>query len=115
MRMRATTAGGVLVALVVFTVAGGAAAFAQSKHGPSVNRTAPKRPARPQQNPVKELERFQKMSPDQRQKELDKLPPERRGRFEQQLNRFENLPPEQREKALKRLEALQNLSPERRT
>jgi hypothetical protein len=90
-------------------------AVAQGKKGgPSVPRSAPKRPNRPQQNPVRELERFQRMPSAERQKELSKLPPERRAQMEQRLQRLDNLPPAQREKELKRLEAFQNLSPVRR-
>src|SRR5262245_1744518 len=84
-------------------------AVAQRKAGPTVPRQAPKRPPHPQQNPARELEKFQRMSPDQRQKELDKLPPERRTQVEQRLNRFDRMSPAQREKALKRLEAFQGL------
>jgi hypothetical protein len=89
-------------------------AAAQKKGGPSVPRTAPKRPVRPAQNPARELERFQKMSAADREKELAKLPPERRSQVEQRLQRLDSMPPAQREKQLKRLEAFQNLSPERR-
>jgi len=66
------------------------------------------------ENPAKELERFQKMSPEDREKALDKLPPARRARVEQQLERFDNMPPEQRERQLQRLQAFQELPPERR-
>jgi hypothetical protein len=90
-------------------------AIAQKKGGPSVPRPAPKRPNRPPQNPARELERFQRMAPADREKELAKLPPERRAQFEQRLQRFDKMPPAQREKALKRLEAFGNLTPERRT
>lgn len=65
-------------------------------------------------NPVKELERFQKMSPEQRDKEMAKLRPAQRQRMERLLERFENMPPAMREQALRRLEALHELSPERR-
>src|SRR5271154_5468500 len=46
----------------------------------------PRRPNKPgakaQANPAKELERFQKMSPEQRQKEMAKLPPAQRVRMQ---------------------------------
>ena len=88
--------------------------IAQKKGGPSVPRPAPRRPNRPQQNPARELERFQKMSPADREKELQKLPPERRAQVEQRLQRLDSLPPAQRERQLKRLEALGDLQPDRR-
>jgi len=64
--------------------------------------------------PAVELRRFLDMKPEQRQKELAKLPPQRRERVEEQISRLESQPPEQRERNLQRLEAMQNLKPERR-
>ncbi len=54
------------------------------------------------------------MNPEQREKELAKLPPQRRARVEQQVQTFESLPPDVREKRLERLQAMFNLPPERR-
>jgi hypothetical protein len=68
----------------------------------------------PKENPVEQLERFQKMSPEERDKALAKLPPERRERVEQQLQRFDKMKPEQREQQMARLKAFQKLSPQRR-
>jgi hypothetical protein len=70
------------------------------------------RPAAP--DPVEELKEFQKMSPEQRQKELANLPPARRARIEQQMERLDKMTPEQRERMLNRLETMQRLSPDRR-
>lgn len=85
-------------------------AAAQGKKGP---KTPSPRVSRPQQNPAKELDRFQRMSPEERQKELDKLPPARRQQIEQRLERLQNLSPKQRQQALDRLQKLHDLPPER--
>ncbi len=68
----------------------------------------------PQVNPAHELQRFLGMPPEEREKALAKLPPQRRAQFEQQLQRFENMPPAQRERQLRRLEEFQNLPQARR-
>jgi hypothetical protein len=65
-------------------------------------------------DPVKELEQFQKMSPEQREKQLSKLPAQRRARVEEQMKRLDEMTPEQRERAFYRLETMQHLTPERR-
>jgi hypothetical protein len=65
-------------------------------------------------NAAQQLERFQKMSPEEREKALKKLPPGRRARVEQQLENLDRLTPEQRERRFRRLEAFQNLPPQRR-
>lgn len=66
------------------------------------------------ENPAQQLERFQKMSPEDREKALKKLPPARRARVEQQLENLDRLTPQQRERRFRRLEAFQNLPPQRR-
>jgi hypothetical protein len=53
------------------------------------------------------------MSPQERQKALAQLPPDRRQRMEQQLQRYENLTPQQKQKVQQRLEMLQSLPPRR--
>src|SRR5579859_608851 len=94
-----------VVAITVLSVTGyvSTAAAQGKKGGAAVPRPAPKRPNRPAQNPARELDRFQKMSAPDRQKALDKLPPERRAQVEQRLQRLDKMPAGQREKALKRL------------
>lgn len=77
----------------------------------NINKGAGKNP---KNDPVKELERFQKMSPEEREKELAKLPPQRRERVERQMERLDNMSPEQRARMLNRLQTMQHLSPERK-
>ena len=43
------------------------------------------------------IERWTNMTPEQRSKALDKLPPQRRQKIEQQLERYQNMSPEERE------------------
>jgi hypothetical protein len=79
---------------------------------PPNQRANPNRP--PQESPAREIERFQNMSPEQREKELAKLPPARRARVQEQMERFDKMPPAQRAQALKRLQAFEDLPPQRR-
>jgi hypothetical protein len=60
------------------------------------------------------LERFLKMTPEEREKALSRLPPERRAVIEQRLQRYENLTPEQKERMNQRLDSFQSLRPARR-
>jgi hypothetical protein len=83
------------------------------KAGPAVPRRAPPQPRRPQGNPARELDRFSRMSPKERQEQLAKLPPARRQQIEQRLERYQKLPPQQREQLRKRYEAFQNLPDDR--
>lgn len=80
---------------------------------------APRRPpnANPKlqrPDPVQQLRQFQALSPQQREKELAKLPPKRRENLEKQLARFDAMTPVQRERAIHKLELMQTLTPERR-
>lgn len=59
------------------------------------------------------LDRFGKMSPDERRRALENLPPERRQRIEERLERFESLPPEQRERLRRQYQRFRQLPPER--
>lgn len=78
--------------------------------------TAPirtKNPA-PPSLPAPVVERFRKMTPEQREKALAKLPPDRRAVIEQRLNRIQQLPPLQRGELEARYQRFQNLPAERR-
>ena len=84
MRMRWLT----IVMAAVLAGGGASPAAAQGKKGaPAGPRRAPVRPPRPQAN--RELDRFVKMPPEERHKELEKLPPQRRERMEQRLERYQ--------------------------
>lgn len=87
-------------------------ATAQTKtSGNPKSNPNPRLPVNP--NADAQLERFESMTPEQREKALSKLPPERRAQVEQRLNRLEQLTPQQRQQLQQRLQDFQKLSPER--
>lgn len=59
------------------------------------------------------VQRLLNMTPEQREKALARLPPERRAQVEQRLNRLAQLPPEQREELQRRYQAFQSLPRDR--
>jgi hypothetical protein len=59
------------------------------------------------------IERWNNMTPEQRRNALDRLPPERRRRIEEQLERYSNLSPEERRALRFRWEMFTQLPPER--
>ena len=87
----------------------------QPQHRPPPTNRGPNNPAVRQLNehPVRELDRFSKMSPEQQQKELSKLPPARRAVFEKNLDRYQKMTPAQQEKFKENLEAMRSLPKER--
>lgn len=75
--------------------------------GPRVTRP----PLRPPGKTV--LDRLEKMTPEQRSRVLSKLPPERRKKVEEGLERFHQLPPSEQDQLRDRLERFGQLPPER--
>ncbi|MCU1275819.1 MAG: hypothetical protein JWO48_3250 [Bryobacterales bacterium] len=59
------------------------------------------------------VDRFNRMSPEQRQQALEKLPPERRKKIEDQLNQYNSLTPEQRRQLRSRYQAFNQFPPEK--
>ena len=64
--------------------------------------------------PAPAVERFLQMSPEDRERELAKLPPERRQQVEERLSRLQQLPPEQLQNLQDLYPAFMNLRPVRR-
>jgi hypothetical protein len=58
------------------------------------------------------LERWNRMTPEERKQALAKLPPERRRELQQKLQQYRNLPPEQRQQLGERYKAFSQLPPE---
>jgi hypothetical protein len=58
------------------------------------------------------LDRLEQMSPEERQRVLDRLPPERRSRLEERLAAYDRLPPDERERLRRQYERFNSLSPE---
>ena len=61
-----------------------------------------------------QLEVLQRMTPEQRRRLLDNLPPERKRMMENRLLQFDRMSPEERRRARRTLEDFQNLPEERR-
>jgi len=59
------------------------------------------------------IERLNRMTPEERQRALDRLPPERRARVEKRLENFNALPPEVKEKLRERYNEFQKLPADR--
>lgn len=68
----------------------------------------------PRSIPGAQIERLQHMTPEQREKALANLPPERREQIEKQLDRLDQLSPQQRRQLDRRFETLQSFPPARR-
>jgi hypothetical protein len=64
--------------------------------------------------PAPAVERFLQMSPEDRERALSQLTPERRQQVEERLNRLQQLPPEQMQRLQGLYPAFENLRPVRR-
>ncbi len=108
------------VAVLAFS-APDAAAFNQSENAREKSAASPeRRPARPaarrevqRRTPSNALERWRKMNPQQRQRFLEQLPPDRRRDLERRLNRLQNLSPEERRQLQRDYRRFSELSPQR--
>lgn len=82
----------------------GAPAFAQrggAQGGTHANQRAKETP----------IERWMRMTPEERRSALAKLPPERRREIQQKLERFRSLPPEERQQLRERYQNFSRLTP----
>ena len=59
------------------------------------------------------IDRWNRMSPEEQQKALDRLPPEQRRRVQQRIDAFNSLPPEERQRLRERYQRFANLPPEK--
>jgi phage-related protein len=74
----------------------------------------PRRPMpRPGPKPGSVIERLQQMTPEDRQRALDRLPPERRAQVEQRLERLNAMPEPARERLRAQYEEFRKLPPEK--
>jgi predicted Fe-S protein YdhL (DUF1289 family) len=67
--------------------------------------------AQPRRPPA--MDRWQKMTPAQKQGVLNRLPPERRQNLQRRLQLYEKMPPQDRQALERRYEWFQSLPPER--
>lgn len=75
------------------------------------NQTSPLLQSVP--TPITTLDRWNKMSPDQREKALAKLTPERRQQMRERLDRFNALPKEEQDRMRRRYDRFSHLGPEK--
>jgi hypothetical protein len=109
--------------LVVYSLAGVRLDAGQPKVKPP---PPPPKPAKPQagpkqgnkqaakQVPAEQLQKLLNMSPEEREKNLSKLPPAQRQNLENRLNNLDKLSPDQRSKRLDQISRLEKLPPARR-
>src|SRR5438067_2310518 len=106
------------VALTGISLACSPPVLAQGRRGMGMGRhpeRAPKLPRAgkaPQAGPTP-IDEFQRMSPQERQKALTKLPPDRAEKLRKQLKEYSQLTPEQQATAKEQLEIFRHLPPER--
>jgi Protein of unknown function (DUF3106) len=105
--MRATLS--IALAVILGCAAGIASAAQGHRAAGGAVRHSPE-PKEPEKTPIDEFER---MTPEQQQKALDKLPPERRKKVEAQLAHLRSLPPEQRAMLRQTYNRLNELPPDR--
>ncbi len=105
------------LAALLFAAAGNLSAQAAKRTFPRAEKGNPNKAQKinkQQERQQAEFERFQRMTPVQRQKALDRLPPERRARLEDRLKKLEQMQPAERQTLLRRFQAFQALPEERR-
>ena len=68
---------------------------------------------RPGPRPGAVIERLNRMSPEERQRALDRLPADRRAQVEERLERFNKMPPRAKERLRAEYEEFQKLPPEK--
>jgi len=88
-------------------------AFAQPRRGGGMNRPKPPRPEKPQKAEKTPIDEFQTMSPQERQRALDRMPPAQRKKLEERLQKFNELPAEQQRTLKNMYNRLNELPPGR--
>jgi hypothetical protein len=81
-----------------------------------VNRDGAEQQQRPAPrigNPGNVVQQLMRMTPEQRERALEKLPPARQARIREQLQRFDSLPKAEQERRLRLAEMFANLPPEK--
>lgn len=64
-------------------------------------------------NPATVVQQLMRMTPEQRERALEKLPPARQAQIRQRLQQFDNLPKQEQERRLRLGEIFANLPPEK--
>ena len=100
-------------ALALVSLLAPAPLAAQGRRGMGMGRRPPARPERAQKGPKTPVDEFLRMSPEEQQRALDRLPPDQRERLQKRLEAFKQLPPEQRSNLGEQYRRLSELPPER--
>ena len=105
-------------AVVALLLGAPAWAFRPQPARPPAKQAKPQKPKGNNKNGPKVLgpapvEQLRHMSPEDRQRFLDSLPPARRQRLQERLNQYEQIPPAQRQRLEKTYEKFQQLPPEK--
>jgi hypothetical protein len=87
--------------LILLTLLAAAAVFGGQASNPGLIKPEPM------------IERLRSMTPEQRERFLNRLPPERRAKVEKRLQEYEQLSPEQRERLQESYSAFRRLPPEK--
>lgn len=88
-------------------------------HPPKQSGRAPQPRPGKQANPgakaggPRQVEEFMRMSPEEREREISKLPPARQARLRERLQEYDRMTPAQKERLQRQWERLSQLSPER--
>lgn len=82
--------------------------------GPARSQQEPDRPAAQQQPPDNSIDRWNRMSPEERERELAKLPPARARMIRQRIKRYNQMNPEEQQALRERYQMFSQLPPEKR-
>jgi hypothetical protein len=74
---------------------------------------APKAPQKLNDPGASVAQRLLQMSPEQRERALEKFPPERQAQIRQRLQRLDSLPPQQQQRLIQQYQMLASLPPEK--
>ncbi len=87
-----------LILTATFVLCACSAVRAQGHHGEGVHASKPpaNKPGKSDAAGPRPIEEFMRMSPADREKALQKLPPERQEKIRQQLQRYDQMPPERK-------------------
>ena len=81
--------------------------------GPKPSKPHAEKPPKPPKNVKTPIDEFMRMSPEERQKALNRLPPEQRRRLQERLEKFNQLPAGQQQTLRIMYDRLNQLPPER--
>ena len=91
----------------------GKAGVLPSKPGAAKGAKAPNGPKKLNDPGASVAQRLMQMTPEQRERALEKFPPERQAEIRQRLKRLDSLPPQQQQRMIQQYQAYQTLPPEK--